>query len=135
MKRFMLLICLLSLTLPLLSFGQSEENPYWHKEGAFPETQQIFHDDRFPNVVVATDGTVIATWGRHSVRARRSKDGGKSWGPEITIADPGFQGGGTIVDENTGDILTFVEAGHPPGPFTMYRSKDHGKTWETFIED
>ncbi|MBS3770668.1 MAG: exo-alpha-sialidase [Bacteroidales bacterium] len=130
MKRFMLLICLLPLTSLLLSFGQSEENPYWHKDGAFLDTQKIFHEERFPNVVVATDGTVIATWGRNSVRARRSEDGGKSWGPEITIADPGFQGGGTIVDENTGDILTFVEAGHPPGPFTMYRSKDHGKTWE-----
>lgn len=94
------------------------------------EVQQIFSGERFPNVVVATDGTVVASWGRNSYKVRRSEDGGKTWGPVITVADPGFQGGGMTVDENTGDILVFVEAGHPISPLTVYRSTDHGKSWE-----
>jgi sialidase-1 len=34
------------------------------------------------------------------------------------------------VDENTGDILVFVEEGHPVAPLHVFRSKDHGKTWQ-----
>jgi len=94
------------------------------------EVQQLFPDERFPNVVVASDGTVVATWGSKNLRARRSTDGGKTWGTEITIANPGFQGGGTIVDENSGDILVFSEKSHPPAPLTLYRSKDSGNTWK-----
>ncbi len=91
--------------------------------------QQVFKGERFPNIVVAVDGSLVATWGTSSVRARRSEDGGKTWGPEITIGKPGFQGGGLTVDETTGDIFAFVEDHHPPAKLTIYRSKDHGKTW------
>ncbi len=101
------------------------------------EQEQLFVGERFPNVVVATDGTVVATWGSQSFRVRRSEDGGESWGPEIVVAEPGFHGGGAIVDERSGDILVFVEAGHPPAPLTVYRSTDEGKTWqpqETVVE-
>ncbi len=93
------------------------------------EMQQLFKGERFPNIAVAVDGTVLATFGRSSVKIRRSEDGGKTWGKEITIARPGFQGGGLTVDEKTGDILAFVEDHHPPASLTVYRSKDHGKTW------
>ena len=93
------------------------------------EQRQVFTKERFPNVVVSMKGTVVATYGSKSVRVRRSDDGGKTWGEEITIATPGFQGGGTTVDETTGDILAFVEEKHPPAPLTVYRSKDDGKTW------
>ena len=92
-------------------------------------TQQVFKDQRFPNVAVATDGTVLATWGSHGVKVRRSGDGGKTWGEEIVIAKTGIHGGGTTVDETTGDVLVFVEDRHPPAPLTIYRSSDHGKTW------
>jgi sialidase-1 len=94
------------------------------------EMRQVFQGERFPNIVVAVDGTVLATWGSSSVRVRRSEDGGKSWGEEITIAKPGFQGGGLTVDEKRGDILAFVEANHPPAPVSVYRSANHGKTWQ-----
>jgi sialidase-1 len=91
--------------------------------------QPVFTDERFPNIVVTRAGTVLATWGSKRVRARRSEDGGHTWGPEIVIAK-GLQGGGTTVDETTGDILAFVEESHPPGPFAVYRSRDDGKTWQ-----
>jgi len=94
------------------------------------EVQELFSDQRFPNVVVAMDGSVIATWGNESYKLRRSENSGKTWGPEMIIADRGFHGGGTIVDENTGDILVFVEDTHPPSPLTVYRSKDHGNSWK-----
>jgi sialidase-1 len=94
------------------------------------EVQSLFEGGRFPNVVVTMKGTVLATWANNNVRARRSEDGGKTWGDEITIADPGFQGGGLTVDETTGDILAFVEKQHPPAPLSVYRSQDDGKTWQ-----
>ena len=124
-------IVLLFLLFFVLSCNQTGKNPFWADGETFFEVKKIFFDERFPNVVVATDGTVIATWGREDFRVRRSEDGGESWGPEITIAKPGFQGGGTTVDENSGDILVFVEEHHPPAPLTVYRSKDNGKTWNS----
>lgn len=94
------------------------------------EMQQVFTDERFPNIVVTLKGTVLATWGSKTIRSRRSEDGGKTWGEEITIATPGIQGGGTTADETTGDILVFVEDQHPPAPLTIYRSQDDGRTWQ-----
>ena len=99
---------------------------------------------RLPNVVVATDGTVLATyggtggngdWWDKGVQVRRSEDGGKTWGAPITIANPGWQGGGLTVDETTGNILAFIEdryVGNDPGgvELTIYRSADHGLTWQ-----
>jgi len=94
------------------------------------EIQPLFQGERFPNVVVTPRGTVIATWGQTSVRARRSTDGGRTWSGDIDIAKPGFHGGGTTVDDATGDVLVFSESGHPPAPIRMYRSRDDGLTWQ-----
>lgn len=90
---------------------------------------KVFGDERFPNVVVSKKGTVIATWGSSRIRVRRSEDGGVTWGPEITIAEKGIHGGGTTLDETTGDLLVFVEDQHPPAPLNLYRSRDDGITW------
>jgi sialidase-1 len=90
----------------------------------------LFQRGRFPNVVVTMRGTVLATWADSGVVARRSEDGGGTWGEPLTIAKDGFQGGGVTVDENTGDILAFVEEKHPPAPLTVYRSRDDGLTWQ-----
>jgi len=91
------------------------------------EMQQVFKGDRFPNVVVATDGTVLAFW--NGVKVRRSEDAGETWGEEILVGK-GFMGGGVTVDEQSGDVLAFVQDSHPPSSLTVYRSKDRGKTWQ-----
>jgi len=97
------------------------------------ELQEIYQDERFPNVVVAVDGTVLATWGAKSLVVRRSEDGGETWGPEIPVG-AGIHAGGATVDDVTGDILFFGHPEHPPGdsspaPRRMYRSADTGKRW------
>jgi len=90
------------------------------------DMQQVHKGNRFPNIVVAVDGTLLALW--NGVKVRRSKDAGETWGPEIVVG-PGFMGGGAIVNETNGEITAFVEKHHPPAPVNVYRSKDHGKTW------
>jgi sialidase-1 len=94
------------------------------------DIQQVFRGERFGNVVVTMKGTVLATWGTSHVRAKRSVDGGKTWGEEIVIARPGFQTGGLTVNEANGDIIAFVEEHHPPAPISVYRSSDDGKSWQ-----
>ena len=93
------------------------------------EVQPLFREIRHPNIVVTLKGTVLATLGDKRLLARRSEDGGKTWGEEIIVAEPAFQGGGLTVDETTGDILAFAEDRHPPAPLSVYRSQDDGKTW------
>ncbi|WP_209332232.1 sialidase family protein [Lunatimonas salinarum] len=112
------------------SCSQKAENAFWNDGKAFFEVHEIFSSERFPNVVTAQDGSIIATWGNKKYQVRRSEDGGKTWDPVNTIATPGFHGGGVIVDETNGDILAFVEESHPISPLLMYRSRDNGKTWE-----
>ena len=94
------------------------------------DIQPVFRGERFGNIVVTMKGTVVATWGTSHVRAKRSEDGGKTWGAEIVISKPGFQCGGLTVNETNGDIIAFVEDHHPPAPISIYRSSDDGKTWE-----
>jgi len=90
------------------------------------EMRQVYRGGRFPNLLVAVDGTVLAFW--NGVKVRRSEDGGQTWGPEILVGK-GFMGGGAIVNETNGEVLAFVESGHPPASLTVYRSKDQGKSW------
>ncbi|MFN3167928.1 MAG: exo-alpha-sialidase [Phycisphaeraceae bacterium] len=94
------------------------------------EIVDVFKGERFPNVVVTLDGTLIATWGSEHVRAKRSTDAGLTWSEDISIVKGHIHGGGTTVDETTGDILVFTDQGkHPPSKVFMFRSKDDGKTW------
>ena len=110
---------------------------------SFFDMQQVYANGRFPNILVALDGTVLAffNWNvvkedQRDVRVRRSEDGGQSWGPEIIIGK-NLMGGGAIVNETNGDILAFVEEanGAPPVDLFVYRSQDHGKTWKEIEVD
>ena len=98
------------------------------------ELQEIFVEERFPNVVVALGGTVVATWGAKQLVVRRSEDGGVTWGPTIDVGE-GIHAGGSTVDEETGDLLVFGHPEHPAkdssmAPRTIYRSTDAGRTWQ-----
>lgn len=126
----LLLICLPSTTSLTAADSPAEGNLDAFLDESELTVQSVFEGGRFPNVVVTMKGTILATWGRDHIRAKRSEDGGKTWGNDITIAKSGIHGGGTTVDETTGDILAFVEEKHPPAPLTVYRSKDDGKTWQ-----
>lgn len=90
------------------------------------DIKQVHKGGRFPNIVVALDGTVLNVW--NGVKVRRSEDAGATWGEDILIAK-GFMGGGVTVNETNGDILAFVEERHPVAPWAVHRSQDNGKTW------
>jgi sialidase-1 len=129
MRKIVFVFGMFSMTIMLLSCKTEEANEFWGNGEAFFDVLQIFDSERLPNVVTATDGTIIAVCGWNNVRVRRSEDGGKTWGQEIFIST-GLNSGGTMVDDTNGDILIFTEDTHPPAPLHMFRSTDLGKTWE-----
>ncbi len=129
MKQFLVILSGFITVLSISACNSNSGNSFWKEGEEIFEVQEVFFNERFPNVVVTTAGTVLATWGNDNYRVRRSTDGGAGWGPEITVAKPGFQGGGSTVDENTGDILLFVEESHPVAPLTLFRSTDDGRSW------
>lgn len=130
MRKTLFIPTLIILVIGLTSCKSSKKNVFWGDGKAFFDVKELFSDERFPNVVVGTNGTVIASWGSKKMRVRRSEDGGETWGDEINVVTPGFQGGGTTVDDETGNIFLFVEEHHPPAPLDIYRSSDQGITWE-----
>lgn len=98
------------------------------------DIQDLFAEERFPNVVVALDGTVITTWGAKHLAVRRSGDGGTTWDRQTPVGE-GIHAGGTTVDEATGEILFWGHPEHPPkegvaAPRTLYVSSDAGCTWQ-----
>ena len=128
----------LIVTAPLVLAGLSVASRADHSLEAFLgkpvfEKQSLFDDQRYPNVVVTARGTVVSVWGNDGVVVRRSEDGGRTWGGAITVSEKGYHGGGTTVDENSGDLLVFVEDRQPPAPLTVYRSRDDGRTWQTQV--
>ena len=97
-----------------------------HMKAPLLEFHQIFARERFPNIVVTPKGTIVATWGTSSLKSRRSTDGGKTWSEVTEIQKPGFQSGGLTVNDETGDVIVFTEANHPPAKISTYISKDDG---------
>ena len=83
--------------------------------------QDIFEDVRIPNIVVTTNGTVLA-FGKSGQLLRRSEDQGKTWSP-IQEVGPDASGS-AIVDENTGHVMV-VDSGNGH----LWRSCDQGRTW------
>lgn len=74
-------------------------------------------------IVAARDGTLVVFRSPGGGEYRRSRDGGKTWDPDILIA-PDAKGGRALVDESNGDLLY----ANPPAGW-LYRSRDAGATW------
>jgi len=103
-----------------------------------------------PAITVAKDGSVLLFRDKQKkgvIIVSRSEDGGKSWGPVITVGELVEVKGNTfgdekhkdrefgrsilgipVVDETTGDVMIFTSAMKPAD--IIYRSKDHGKSWK-----
>jgi len=92
------------------------------EEEPFFDTEEAMFPGRFPTIVVATDGTVLA-FGRDGKTVRRSEDGGETWGAEIETGVD--RRANAIVDEDSGDVLLVS-----PTNGYQWRSRDHGETWE-----
>jgi sialidase-1 len=111
---------------------------------------------RLPSILVTREGTVLAAcqkrkrsrgdWAESALVLKRSKDGGRTWGPEQTLYErPGYSAfnGNLVEDRQTGQVLatciafptgegadwflkTWIPAG---GGFDLLRSRDDGQTW------
>jgi sialidase-1 len=66
MKRTLLVPAIL-IIITNISCKRSVENPFWGNGEQLFELHKVFEGERFPNVVVAMDGSVIATWGNKTL--------------------------------------------------------------------
>ncbi len=87
----------------------------------FFEMQDLFESVRIPNIVVTTDGTVLA-FAKSGHLVRRSEDRGKTWEPVQEVGSDA--GGSAIVDTVTGDVMVVNSRAQ-----YIWRSSDQGKTW------
>lgn len=102
-------------------YGLTEQEEKTEMTSKF-HMQDLFEGVRIPNIVVATDGTILA-FAKSGHLLRRSEDRGKTWSP---IQEVGSDAGGSaIVDENNGDIMVVNSRGG-----YLWRSHDNGKNWE-----
>lgn len=109
---------------------------------------------RIPAIATLADGTIIVVAdkrieslndlpGKIDVVARRSTDGGRTWGPYITVAEHDENGGygdpAIVVDRRTGDIIVISSHGNglwdnSPSHTSVSRSRDGGLTWEKPVD-
>lgn len=93
-------------------------------EPFFQPMQQLWEKrGGWGGVLTAKNGTVVAFQSPGGGNCRRSRDGGKTWDPDIEIA-PGAVEGRSLVNEANGDIL-YVN----PAAGWLFRSRDSGATW------
>ncbi len=90
------------------------------------DRRNLFIGDRFANVLVTTEGTVLAFYGRSEMRLRRSGDGGATWESAESPSIPGLFNGNVMVDETNGDVL-FVSL--ETGEDRLWRRGDEGRNW------
>ena len=134
-SKILLLLAFISASHVSQVFSAEGKLSFFQGEAKFA-IEGIYGKGRQPNVVVAMDGTVLATFvSGGALQVRRSEDGGKTWGAPIILGKYKhiFSGGGVTVDEASGSIFVFAEKYrwpvNPPPP-TVYQSGDHGKTWQ-----
>jgi sialidase-1 len=119
-QRILLISCAVILLLTNGSIAEKEQGRA--KVAPVFEVQDLFTSVRIPNIVVTTDGTVLA-FAQSGRVLRRSEDRGKSWGPVQEVGPDA--GGSAIVDDNSADVMMVnSKAGY------LWRSRDQGKTWQ-----
>ena len=75
----------ISLTSWCYSFSQDHELKKFQKAPLFEK--QMFKGERFPNIIVAQDGSIVANWGKENCISRRSDDKAVERGnPLLTLA-------------------------------------------------
>lgn len=104
---------------------------------------------RIPAIVTLPDGTLVTVADKRidklqdlpgdiDVVCRRSTDGGRTWGPYITVAEHDSLGGygdpALVYDRRNGNILVISTHGQglwmkTPGQISVSRSTDGGLTW------
>lgn len=109
---------------------------------------------RIPAITTLADGTIVVVGdkridklsdlpGRIDVVARRSTDGGRTWGPYITVAEHDSVGGygdpAIVADRRTGDLIVISSHGNglwdnSPSHTSVSRSRDGGLTWEAPVD-
>jgi sialidase-1 len=105
----------LSLAQPL------SQSPTEAPAAAVFDVRDLFEAVRIPNIVVATDGSVLA-FARSGRLLRRSEDGGETWSDVREVGSDA--GGSAMVDTSSNDVLVVrSKRGY------LWRSSDHGKTW------
>ncbi len=109
------LVLVLTLWVCCQTSGGAEATPMF-------DVQDLYENERIPNITVATDGTVLA-FAKSGRQLRRSEDGGETWGPVQEVGPDA--NGSAIVDANTGDVMV-VCARHG----YLWRSSDHGAAWK-----
>jgi len=103
-------------------FACALASPCWAGEKPFFEVQDLFEGVRIPNVVVATDGTILA-FADNGRLVRRSTDHGKTF---LLTQEVGKGGtGSAIVDANNGDVMV-VDSRNG----FLWRSSDQGQSWK-----
>lgn len=109
---------------------------------------------RIPAIAVLPDGTLVAVAdkridtlsdlpGKIDVVCRRSTDGGRTWGPYITVAEHDADGGygdpAIVYDRRTGHLIVISSHGNglwdkTPSHTSISRSRDGGRTWEKPVD-
>ena len=128
----------------------SSDAPFFELQKSSPLSSAAKPGDFLPAITVAKDGSVLLFRDERKqglIKVSRSEDGGKTWGPTITVGELVVVEGDTfddgrynarhfgrstlgipVVDETTGDVMIFT-SGLKPAEI-MYRSSDHGKSWK-----
>ena len=108
-----------------------------------------YHTYRIPAMCVTPKGTVLAfcegrkhsrsDWGEIDVLARRSTDGGVTWGEQLVVAsDPGMTVGNPapVVDADTGTIwLLLTKNPADKGEAVIRKGGAQRTVWVTYSED
>jgi len=112
-----------------ISCGNHTTSENERSEEPFFEIQHHFDDERFPNVVVATDGAVVATF-----------DGGKSWPVSRLVDDGPFAYSSLAAGRpgTPGEALIYLlyesSSGANIARFNLSWITD-GRDWNDFIQD